>query len=69
MLDVRTSRPLPDRLDAPAFAEPVRSEFASPPLASDDRDPLGAVRGVAAALVLSVPFWTVLIWARDLLTR
>ena len=68
MLDVRTSRPLPDRLDARAFAEPVRSEFASP-LAGDDRDPLGAVRGVAAALVLSVPLWTVLIWAGDLLTR
>lgn len=67
MLDVRNSRPLPARLNAPAFADPARSEFAPPPLASSGADPLGAVRGTAVALVLSVPLWTCLIWIGRLL--
>lgn len=67
MLDVHDSRPLPAVLDAAASCEPVTREFGPALLGSSMPDPVGAARGVAAALVLSVPLWTGLIWVVRLL--
>ena len=79
MLDVGNSCPLP--VTAPALSEPAQNTprgelFPSLPNTCDANtcnagtctpDPLGAARGVAAALVLSVPFWGCLIWVGRLL--
>ncbi len=69
MLDLHSSRSLIARLNAPAFSKLTGTEFEPPVLKSNDPDQLGAARGLAVAIVLSMPFWTVLIWVGHLLTR
>lgn len=62
MLDVCGSYPRPAQLNAPLGSELAGMELAPPFSERHVPDGLDAVRGLAVALVISVPFWIGLAW-------